>query len=101
MKGQFISSPIGKTTDAKIIRGRENVPVGDNFGWWTCVYVYINRKSKEEYMLEQLQEKYSLGFGQHELWNIIEKEYDAVEDYIMSVNHLRYNGQSDDIVFEE
>ncbi len=101
MTKQFISKPIGKPTDARIIRGRDNVPVGDNFAWWTCVYVYINRESKEEYKLEQLQEKYNLGFGQRELWDIIEKNYDTVEDYIMNVNHPIRNGKSDDIVFED
>lgn len=89
MAKEFIASAIGKPTNARRVRGRENVPKGDNFAWWSCVYIYINRKTKEEYTLEQLQCKYEMGFAQQELWEIIEAEYDSVEDYIMNVNHPR------------
>lgn len=101
MTRQFISSAIGSSTDARSVRGRENVPAGDSFAWWSCIYIYINRISKKEYRLEQLQKKYHLGFAEEELWDVIEKEYDMVEEYIMNVNHPKRNGNTDDIVFED
>ena len=101
MVREFITKAIGKSTNATIIRGRKNVPSGDDFKWWTSISVYVNRVTKEEYILEQLQGKYEMGFGQRELWNIIEKEYDIFDDYIMNVNHPKYDGAFDTIVFED
>ena len=101
---QWIPHAIGKPTNATKIRGRENVPVGDKFDWWSCKYVYIDRITKKEYYLEDLCNKYKMGFGQSELWDIIEKGYDCESDYIMNINHPRYDklvGKSRDIVFEE
>jgi hypothetical protein len=93
MLRQFISKAIGKPTDAIIIRGRENVPIGDDFAWWSCHYEYRNIKNVETYTLEELQEKYQLGFGQQELWDIIEQNYTTEEVYVMNVNHPKYKQQ--------
>jgi len=101
MATQFIASAIGRPTNATVIRGRENVPSGDDFSWWTSVSTYINRKTKEECTLVQLQCKYEMGFAQKELWDIIEKEYSISNDYIMNVNHPKHDGKSNDIVFED
>ena len=87
--------------EAKVVRGRENVPAGDNFAWWSCHFEYRSKDTCEAFILEQLQEKYSLGFGQQELWNIIERDYTAEEVYVKNVNHPNYNEESDDIVFED
>lgn len=103
MNNKWIPPAIGNTTNPKIIRGRENVPTGDNFAWWSCHYEYRNKNTNEVFRLEGLQEKYNLGFLQRELWDIIEHEYISEEVYIMSVNHPKYdkNDNSDDIVFED
>lgn len=86
---QFITSPIGEPTDLTIIRGRQNVPVGDCFSWWSCHYEYKNIKTGETFTIEGLQNKYQLGFLEKELWNIIERNYLTEEIYIMSCNHPR------------
>ena len=94
MSRNFISSPVGEPTAATRIVGRENVPRGDNFAWWSCHYEYIHRVTKEIYRLEDLQNKYKMGFGQAELWEIIDREYTSIEVYVMSVNHPRYNQEN-------
>ena len=71
----------------KTIIGRENLPKKDNPAWWSCHYEYINRKTKEMFKLEELQEKYGFGFADSKLWKIIEEEYNSVEVYVMSINH--------------
>ena len=35
-----------------------------------------------------------MGFGQAELWEIIDREYTSIEVYVMSVNHPRYNKEN-------
>lgn len=83
----FISKAIGKPTNERIVRGRENVPKGDDFAWWSCHYEYKNKKTGEIYNLEDLQNKYKLGFAQRELWDIIERDYITEDVYVMNVNH--------------
>lgn len=58
------------------------------------VYIYINKRTGEEYRLEDLQNKYGLGFGDRRLWDIIESCYRCEE-------RLRPRGEGEDIVFEE
>lgn len=87
---KFIAKAIGELTNNKIVRGRENVPKGDDFSWWSCHFEYRNRNTSEAYTLEELQDKYELGFGQKELWDFIECEYNTEEVYVMNVNHPRY-----------
>lgn len=103
MKNQWIPKAVGQPTNARIIRGRENVPIGDDFAWWSMHYEHINKKTGKAFTLEQLQEKYNVGFAQKELWDIIERDYTTEEVYIMNVNHPKYdkNDKSDDIVFED
>lgn len=103
MINQWIPKAIGQPTNVRIIRGRENVPTGDDFAWWSMHYEYKNIKTCEEFTLEQLQDKYNLGFAQKKLWDIIERDYTTEEVYIMNVNHPRYdiNDKSNDIVFED
>lgn len=56
-------------------------------------YEYRNNKTGEVLRLEDLQEKYSLGFAQKELWDIIETNYTTEE-----VNNVCVEG---DILFED
>lgn len=100
MSRPFIANAIGKPTDATVIRGRENVPTGDDFAWWSCHYEYRHGKTGETYRLEDLQNKYHMGFGQAELWQIIDREYESEEVYVMSVNHPRRT-DNDHILFED
>lgn len=88
--------------DRITIRGRENVPAGDNFAWWPCHYEYISRETGEAYTLEELQEKYHLGFCDSRLWRIIEKDYHGEEVYVMSVKHPKYQGSQEwDVIWDE
>lgn len=89
--------------NTKIIIGRENIPAKDDLSWWSMHYKYRNKKTGKMFRLEDLQEKYNLGFSQKELWNIIEFEYKTEEVYIMNINHPKYkeNDISDDIVFAD
>lgn len=88
---------------SRIIKGRENIPDGDNFSWWSMHYEYINKETGRVFRLEELQEHYNLGFAQKELWDIIELEYKTKQVYIMNVNHPNYskNVAFDNIVFED
>lgn len=72
----------------KIIRGRENVPKNDDFAWWSCHYEYKNKKTNKSYRLEELQNKYKLGFAEKKLWNIIERYYIAEEVYVIELKNL-------------
>jgi hypothetical protein len=100
---QWIPKAIGQLTDVRIIRGRENVPTGDDFAWWSMHYEYKNIKTCEDFTLEQLQDKYNLGFAQKKLWDIIERDYTTEEVYVKNVNHPKYdkNDKSNNIVFED
>ncbi|MGN9163231.1 hypothetical protein [Clostridium sulfidigenes] len=42
-------------------------------------YEYRNKKTGEVLRLEDLQEKYNLGFAQKELWDIVEANYTTKE----------------------
>lgn len=42
-----------------------------------------------------------MGFGQSELWAIIEKEYSSETVFVMNVDHPKYNGAVDEIIFED
>lgn len=101
MRNLWLPTAIGKPTNAKVVRGRENVPVGDDFAWWSCHFEYRSKNICEAFTLEQLQEKYNLGFGQQKLWNIIERNYTAEEVYVRNINHPYYNEELEDIVFED
>lgn len=90
MVRQFISKSIGNPTDAIVIRGRENVPAGDSFAWWTCHFEYRSNLTNELFLLSDLQNKYQLGFGQRELWDLISKYYITEEVYVMNVNHPKF-----------
>lgn len=68
------------------VYGRENVPKTDKFAWWSCDYEYIGKDGTYN-TLEDLQEKYNLGFADKKLWDIIEENYKTVECYTMNVNH--------------
>lgn len=85
-----IINAIGEPTEATTVRGRQNVPAGENFAWWTCKMEYRHNLTNELYSLEELQCKYELGFAEKRLWNIIEREYTIGEIYVMNVNHPRY-----------
>ena len=100
---KWISKSIEQPMNAKSVRRCENVPAGDDFAWWSEHYEYRSVKTCETFTLEQLQEKYNLGFAQEKLWDIIERNYTMEEIYVMNINHPKYdkNDKTNDIVFED
>ena len=102
MNENWMPFAIGKPTDATRIVGRENVPKGDDFGWWSCHSEYLDIDG--EYLtIEELQDKHEVHWQR--AWEIIEGNHlKTINVYVMNVNHPRYEeliGDSRDIVFDE
>ena len=106
MTRPWIPEPIGPASDATVIRGRENVPKGDLFCWWTMHYEYVEKVTGEAYRMPDLQRRYGIGFMDPRMDEILKTDYEpeGVQVYTMNICHPRYDelvGSSRDIVFEE
>ena len=94
--------PIGEPTNATRIIGRENVPKGDKFSWWSSHSEYIDDDG-ESLTIEAFQDKHDIHW--RGAWDIIvEQNLEMIDVYDMNVNHPRYEElveDSGDIVFND
>lgn len=76
------------------VYGSENINATDKHNWWNFDYEYIG-KDGIYHTLEELQEKYNLGFADKRLWDLIDENYKTVECFTMNRNHPEYKEHID------